>query len=92
MPDATDNPLDDPQADPFEIAAGGDEIAERTGVERHDIALTLGSGWAKAADLIGDDDGDDPGRRDHRVQRARRSPATSARCARSSCRPANARW
>lgn len=25
-----------------------------TGVERHDIALTLGSGWAKAADLIGE--------------------------------------
>ena len=25
-----------------------------TGIERHDIALTLGSGWAKAADLIGE--------------------------------------
>lgn len=29
-------------------------IAERTGVERHDIALTLGSGWGGAAELIGD--------------------------------------
>lgn len=29
-------------------------IAQRTGVERHDIALTLGSGWGGAADLIGD--------------------------------------
>ena len=48
------NPLDDPTADPFAIAAvAAAEIAERTGVERHDIALTLGSGWAKAADLIG---------------------------------------
>jgi purine-nucleoside phosphorylase len=49
------HPLDDPDADPFEIAkqAAG-EIAERTGVDRHDIALTLGSGWAKAADLIGE--------------------------------------
>ena len=49
------NPLDDPAADPFAIAAvAAAEIAERTGVERHDIALTLGSGWAKAADLIGE--------------------------------------
>ncbi len=46
--------LDDPQVDPFEIASqAATEIAERTGVASHDIALTLGSGWAKAADLIG---------------------------------------
>jgi purine-nucleoside phosphorylase len=49
------NPLDDPTVDPFAIAAtAAAEIAERTGVERHDIALTLGSGWGKAADLIGE--------------------------------------
>ncbi|MDQ1597938.1 MAG: purine-nucleoside phosphorylase [Microbacteriaceae bacterium] len=49
------NPLDDQSADPFEIAAAAAaEIAERTGVPRHDIALTLGSGWGKAADLIGE--------------------------------------
>ncbi|TQL48685.1 purine-nucleoside phosphorylase [Homoserinimonas aerilata] len=49
------NPLDDPAADPFAIAAAAaSDIAEKTGVERHDIALTLGSGWAKAADLIGE--------------------------------------
>jgi purine-nucleoside phosphorylase len=49
------NPLDDPAADPFSIAAtAAAEIAEKTGVARHDIALTLGSGWAKAADLIGE--------------------------------------
>jgi purine-nucleoside phosphorylase len=48
------NPLDDAAADPFELAAqAAAQLAERTGVERHDIALTLGSGWAKAADLIG---------------------------------------
>lgn len=29
-------------------------IAERTGVAQHDIALTLGSGWGGAADLIGE--------------------------------------
>lgn len=49
------NPLDAPEADPFEIAReAAVQIAERTGVERHDVALTLGSGWAKAADLIGE--------------------------------------
>jgi purine-nucleoside phosphorylase len=54
---ATDhsNPLDDPAADPFAIAEqAAAELAEATGVEKHDIALTLGSGWAKAADLIGE--------------------------------------
>jgi purine-nucleoside phosphorylase len=54
MPEPTDNILDDPQADPFEVASrAASQIAERTGVASHDIALTLGSGWAKAADLIG---------------------------------------
>ena len=49
------HPLDDPAADPFAIAAqAAAEIAKRTGVERHDIALTLGSGWGRAADLIGE--------------------------------------
>ena len=49
------NPFDDPAADPFEIAGiAAARIAELTGVERHDVALTLGSGWGKAADLIGE--------------------------------------
>ena len=49
------NPLDDASANPFEVAATAAKvIAEKTGVERHDIALTLGSGWAKAAELIGE--------------------------------------
>jgi purine-nucleoside phosphorylase len=49
------NPLDDPAANPFEIAAdAASAIAELTGVERHDIALTLGSGWGRAADVIGE--------------------------------------
>jgi purine-nucleoside phosphorylase len=49
------NPLDDLAADPFEIAdLAAAEITLRTGVAKHDIALTLGSGWAKAADLIGE--------------------------------------
>lgn len=55
MLDSTQNPLDDPAADPFEIARqAAAQLAEKTGVARHDIALTLGSGWGKAADLIGE--------------------------------------
>ena len=38
------NPLDDATADPFEVAAQA----------ASDIALTLGSGWGKAAELIGE--------------------------------------
>ena len=53
--DDASNPFDDPAADPFEIArVAAEQIAQRSGVERHDIALTLGSGWGKAADLIGE--------------------------------------
>jgi purine-nucleoside phosphorylase len=55
MSTTTPHVLDAPDSDPFEIAGrAADDIAERTGVERHDIALTLGSGWGKAADLIGE--------------------------------------
>jgi purine-nucleoside phosphorylase len=51
----TENPLDDRAADPADVARDAAAvIAERSGIERHDIALTLGSGWAKAADLIGE--------------------------------------
>ncbi|HET6672720.1 MAG TPA: purine-nucleoside phosphorylase [Agromyces sp.] len=49
------NPLDAPDSDPFAIAAdAAARISELTGVERHDVALTLGSGWGAAADLIGE--------------------------------------
>ena len=55
MPEAHGNPLVDPAANPFEVAAeAAADIARLTGVEKHDIALTLGSGWGKAADLIGE--------------------------------------
>ena len=40
----TAHPLDDPAAD----------IARLSGVATHDIAVTLGSGWGKAADLLGE--------------------------------------
>ncbi|MFG6502823.1 purine-nucleoside phosphorylase [Microbacterium sp. P05] len=49
------NPLDDPSADPFEVAAvAAADIARLTGVAHHDIAVTLGSGWGRAAELIGE--------------------------------------
>jgi purine-nucleoside phosphorylase len=49
------NRLDDPSTDPADVAADAARvIAERSGVARHDIALTLGSGWGKAADLLGE--------------------------------------
>jgi len=54
MSETPANPLDDLAADPFEIAGeAADDIARLTGVPRHDIALTLGSGWGGAAELIG---------------------------------------
>jgi purine-nucleoside phosphorylase len=49
------NPLDDPAADPFEIARqAAEQLAAATGVEKHDIALTLGSGWGRAAERMGE--------------------------------------
>ncbi|MBV7364165.1 purine-nucleoside phosphorylase [Actinomycetaceae bacterium TAE3-ERU4] len=40
---------------PFEIASeAAAKIAELSGIEKHDIALVLGSGWGGAADLIGE--------------------------------------
>ncbi|GGF00540.1 purine-nucleoside phosphorylase [Mycetocola zhadangensis] len=55
MSETTVNPLDDPSANPFDVAAtAAAEIAVATGVAQHDIALTLGSGWGKAADLLGE--------------------------------------
>ena len=49
------NPLDAPDADPFALAQeAAAQLAAATGVASHDIALTLGSGWGKAADIIGE--------------------------------------
>lgn len=40
--------------DPWDLAtAAAVAIASRTGVERHDVAVVLGSGWAVAADELG---------------------------------------
>jgi len=41
--------------EPFaDAAASAAHIAETTGIEKHDIALVLGSGWGAAAGLIGE--------------------------------------
>jgi purine-nucleoside phosphorylase len=43
------------KTDPFAAArAAAEYIAEETGVDSHDVALVLGSGWGEAADLIGE--------------------------------------
>ena len=47
--------LDGPATDPFDVArAAAAHLARVTGVERHDLALVLGSGWGGAADLLGE--------------------------------------
>ncbi|MDN5757737.1 MAG: purine-nucleoside phosphorylase, partial [Tomitella sp.] len=46
----------DSLADPAAAAlAAAREIGERTGAERHDVAVVLGSGWRPAADQLVDD-------------------------------------
>jgi len=42
-------------ADPYVLAQqAAVRLADLTGVERHDVALVLGSGWLPAADLLGE--------------------------------------
>ncbi|MEO7754439.1 MAG: purine-nucleoside phosphorylase [Terracoccus sp.] len=52
----TEHPdLADPSTDPFAVAqAAAAVIAERSGTDRHDVALVLGSGWGQTGDLIGE--------------------------------------
>ena len=52
---AASHDLSDPSTDPFAVAeAAAAVIRERTGVERHDVALVLGSGWGQTGDRIGE--------------------------------------
>ncbi|WP_432575083.1 purine-nucleoside phosphorylase [Kineococcus sp. SYSU DK005] len=45
----------DADTDPFELAErAAQRVAELTGVPHHDVALVLGSGWAAAADRLGE--------------------------------------
>ena len=51
----SNHPLDNKATSPFEVAQeAAAQLAEKSGISSHRIALTLGSGWAKAADLIGE--------------------------------------
>jgi purine-nucleoside phosphorylase len=44
-----------PPTDPFTLArAAAERLAESTGVNRHDVALVLGSGWLPVADALGE--------------------------------------
>lgn len=50
----SEHDLSDPATDPAVVArAAAAVLAERTGAERHDVALVLGSGWGPTADLLG---------------------------------------
>lgn len=52
---AASHDLSDPSSDPFAVAeAAAAVIRERTGADRHDVALVLGSGWGQTGDLIGE--------------------------------------
>ncbi|MDN4162340.1 purine-nucleoside phosphorylase [Nocardioides abyssi] len=51
---ASTEPYADPRADPYGLAEeAAAALAELTGVERHDLALVLGSGWLPAVDALG---------------------------------------
>ena len=47
-------------ADQSRRARRARELAERTGVERHDVAIVLGSGWVPAIDALGTADAELP--------------------------------
>lgn len=49
------HPLDDPDISPFDVArSAADRICAITGRARHDVAITLGSGWASAVEHLGE--------------------------------------
>jgi purine-nucleoside phosphorylase len=51
----------DPRDDPYAAAQEAAEaVRETTGVDRHDVALVMGSGWLPAAQLLGDTVADVP--------------------------------
>lgn len=51
----TASDLTDPTTDPADVArAASARLAELTGVERHDVALVLGSGWLPAVETLGE--------------------------------------
>ncbi len=71
---------------PYDNAqAAAARLAELTGVERHDIALVLGSGWLPAVDALGEataeiDTTDLPGLQRRRGRRAQRQDPLDPQC------------
>ncbi len=54
-PSDTPSDSDTPTSTPYDLAQqAADRLAELTGVERHDVALVLGSGWLPAVDALGE--------------------------------------
>jgi purine-nucleoside phosphorylase len=54
-PDHAVPDLEHPGTDPFAVAElSAARIRRLTGVDRHEVALVLGSGWSAAADLLGE--------------------------------------
>ena len=78
--------------DPFELAQeAADALRRATGVDTHEIALTLGSGWGQAAELIGETVAEVPAAEIPGFTRPP-SRATSARCAPCAPPRAGTRW
>ena len=47
--------MDDATADPYALAQyAASRLRELTGVETHDVALVMGSGWVPAAEMLGE--------------------------------------
>jgi purine-nucleoside phosphorylase len=54
LADPSIDPFAEPLADPFAVAqAAAGQLAEKTGLDHHDVAVVLGSGWLPAADRLG---------------------------------------
>ena len=50
----TSTPADAPSTPAEAAAEAARVLAELTGVERHDVALVMGSGWLPAVDAVGE--------------------------------------
>ena len=54
VPSRQNHPSDDDSYPQSAARAAAEVIRNQSGIDHHDYALTLGSGWAKAADLLGE--------------------------------------
>ena len=71
-----------PSRTPYDLAEqAAVALAEKTGIERHDVALVLGSGWLPAVDALGEATAEIIDDRPALASRRPRWPATPARSA-----------